>query len=285
MTKKNYLNIKQFPSKYQENVEGDLLTTLGIADRLNAQDILDIAEGRRLAVRIPQFCKPQIAKLGAKRIINDSAEKLGTYQNASIDYLGQPFYDTNASQKDREIYYQTATNNPRGFREIFSPYQCPSDTLRVELDEFWTCGARVLEIGGRKMSSATCRVFRPGGLALPHQDVLEWDAPFEPNAKQFSNQLTALVYLEMPEVGGEVELWDKRYSESDYNKYRLGETYGLDKSLIPEPDFVIKPSVGDLLIWNASKVHAVRETVGGIRITISSFIGYSGRYQPLYLWQ
>jgi 2OG-Fe(II) oxygenase superfamily len=281
----NVFNNKQFPSKYQENTEGDLLTKLRIADRPSAQDILDIAEGRIMAVLISNYCERIIAELAASRIIKDSAKKLRKYDEANIKYRNEPFFDSNNNPQKREKYFQTAFEKAGDFREIFHPYSSPVDKLRLELDEVWDYGANVLRLGGRLMSPAVIRVFRNGGDALPHQDDLGEDAPFELDAQKFNCQLTALTYIKMPKIGGEVKLWDRRFSQAEYNQRRFENSYGLDIKLLPEPDLIIKPSQGDLLIFNASKVHAVNPTLEGERITISSFIGFGGRFMSLGTFQ
>lgn len=278
-------NAKQPPARPQQDLEGDLSPNVRIVARLSSADIIDVAEDRIMAVLVRESYDRAVAELIAHRIANVNVEKLGTYQEAGIKFYGNPFFDSNNDADERERYFKTALQINADIRDLFSPYACPSDTLRSVLDEIWPSGANLLTLDGRKMCSAICRIFDHGGEALPHQDNLSWDAPSSPDAQQFKRVLTALTYLKMSGQGGEVELWNELLGIGDYNDRRLKNTYGLRRDAIGMPELVLKPSPGDMLIFNASKIHAVRAVQSGYRATISSFIGFVGRRQSLKVWQ
>jgi hypothetical protein len=57
--------------------------------------------------------------------------------------------------------------------------------------------------------------------------------------------------------------------------------YGLDRSKIGPPDVVLRPGVGDLIVFDTGRIHAVRRVADGVRITASCFIGVRSRWHPL----
>ena len=54
--------------------------------------------------------------------------------------------------------------------------------------------------------------------------------------------------------------------------------------MLPPPDAVVAPRVGDLILFNSNRIHAVRACRGGPRVTVSCFIGYRGEGRPLGYW-
>lgn len=277
---------RQPSGPFTENSEADLLNRVRYVDRLSSNDIVDIASGQILAVRINGWFEPKVGELVVRRAIEGDIDRINRYQEAGIKFYGfPPFFDSNGNPVQRERYFETAGQHSDVLRDLFQPYACPTDVLRSTLDEIWPGGANLMTLRGRKMSPAVLRVFEDGGDALPHQDDISLDAPDEPEAKMFECTLTALTYLKVAEVGGQVELWNERYGCGEYDDRRLRNTYGLDREFIPEPELVITPRAGEMIIFNASKVHAVRPVSSGVRATISSFIGFSGLLNQLKTWQ
>jgi predicted 2-oxoglutarate/Fe(II)-dependent dioxygenase YbiX len=70
----------------------------------------------------------------------------------------------------------------------------------------------------------------------------------------------------------------------EYKELQLGNTYGLDRAKLPPPDLILHPRTGDLIIFDATRVHAVTKQQVGTRITCSAFIGYRGKEVPLVVY-
>ena len=45
-----------------------------------------------------------------------------------------------------------------------------------------------------------------------------------------------------------------------------------------------QPETGELILFAANRVHAVRAIRSGTRVTVSCFIGFRGRFDQLFLW-
>jgi predicted 2-oxoglutarate/Fe(II)-dependent dioxygenase YbiX len=187
-------------------------------------------------------------------------------------------------EKEREYFAQASTMTET-MRSIASPNLLPVDAARLALDEAWPygCGLFNLDAPGRKCFAGLVRAFSEGGGARPHTDRCDWDMPGSADAQAVECQLACNLYLQKPQ-GGELELWDIHPSKDVYEALRLPDDYGLDRGRLPEPDVVINPKPGDLVCFNASKIHAVRASRGGIRTAQSWFIAFRGSRRPLALF-
>jgi len=87
----------------------------------------------------------------------------------------------------------------------------------------------------------------------------------------------------MPEQGGELLMWHQTLSVAEFDARRQG-AYGIDVASLPPPDVVVTPSVGDLLIFDARRLHAVSAPQGQARLALSFFVGYRGDDEPLTCW-
>lgn len=87
----------------------------------------------------------------------------------------------------------------------------------------------------------------------------------------------------MPNTGGDLLLWHKKLSPTEFDSMR-SDSYGICPDMLGTPDIVVKPKVGQLIIFNSRKMHSVCPGVDTSRISISCFIGYRGQHQPLTYW-
>jgi hypothetical protein len=163
-----------------------------------------------------------------------------------------------------------------------SPDLTPIDQFRLELDELWVPGAHVATLNGRKMFVGIVRHFGEGSEAEAHQDVFAWDAPTSPEA--LAGQLTAIVYLSLPVRGGQLAIWNLSLSHEEYERQRVPNSYGLRRETLPDPDVVLEPEQGELILFNAGLVHAVEKIEVGSRVTWSCFIGFRGANDSLVVW-
>jgi 2OG-Fe(II) oxygenase superfamily len=253
------------------------------ANKVHAQHILDLAEDRLLAVRIPNYSAPDVCKAIATQI--DVDPHLAPYQNAAIDRLGRAFFETvGAGTEQIDAYFSGAIDRMDYIRSIFGAHPSPLDRFCRELDEKWQHGATTLCLTGRKMNVGLFRNFRAGSEAEPHQDDLVTDAPYGGPGVGIVNQIAFNVYLRTSTTGGELELWDTRLSRDEYERRRIPSSYGLNRSLISDPAAVLHPRSGEMILFNSSKIHAVRSIEGESRITITCFVGYRGRDRSLVMW-
>jgi hypothetical protein len=89
----------------------------------------------------------------------------------------------------------------------------------------------------------------------------------------------------VPPHGGHLELWTRHVSAEDYVTHRHPvHTYGILPEAAGDPSVRIMPAVGDLIIFRATRLHAVEKSVGSNRIAQSCFLGYYGDDKPITMW-
>lgn len=250
------------------------------------KDCLDSASLRALvsdeicALRIPEYCTHE-SRERLQRYINNSALEDYQYVGGSqgevkrisfgIKRVGIPFNSTYFSERGsdaREKYYRNAQSGICQLREACSPFLSPIDKLRLELDEIWPLGATLASFEGQKMFAGICRIMEPQ------------DPPFPPSQPHFdalpsqvctlSKQFSANIYIDVPDSGGELELWNVppiagfEVSDVDVDVER--------RTSLPEP-ITISPKARDLILFNTRRPHAIRQFERGIRSSLQCFIG------------
>jgi 2OG-Fe(II) oxygenase superfamily len=170
-----------------------------------------------------------------------------------------------------------ANDHIRTIRDVCCPHIPPIDELRLRLDEEWPLGAHIARFANVRPYVGIARIMsadvkRPREVD-PHLDWLP--TPI----KSLDEQFSGIVYLEVPEIGGELELWD---IDRD-RMMRLIEEHDALRRIDLPPPAIVRPQCGDLVLINTRYPHAVRGFRSGRRIVQTSFIGLGGQ-NPLLLW-
>lgn len=194
-----------------------------------------------------------------------------------VDREGVPFnsiYDKDENDPLVQHYYAAAKRNILRIREYAKPGLTPIDKLRLELDENYAHGAMVASFQNKKMLAGIGRVSH-AEMSHLSEDPPHFDAIPEKFAK-LTGQFAANIYLKVPDKGGELEMWDIQALDP------LAEIPDDWRQVLPEST-CFKPDVGDLVIFNCRKPHAIRSFTGEPRVTMQVFIGHQ-QNQPLKLW-
>lgn len=252
-------------------------------DRLLAEDIEALFLGTAAAVRIDGYYMPSVCERLAS-LLSSSALR-GVYENApEIERVAQAYFECQASEELKERYAANSVAWMQSLRKTCDPILTPIDRVRLEMDEQWPAGAMLHNFGSTKGFAGLSRIFKEGSSAEPHQDVLPWDAPGDQHAEAIVEQLAMNLYLTLAGKGGELCLWERELSKDEYEAYRKPGSYGVLEEHIGPPDHVISPRQGELILFNARRVHSVRRIVEGTRQTWSSFIGRTAVDEPLRFW-
>ncbi|MFI0228073.1 2OG-Fe(II) oxygenase [Streptomyces sp. NPDC017086] len=244
-------------------------------------DIQSVIDGTCLAVHIPQFIPGLVLETVREKLV-EHPDRGGLSQASEFQRIGFAFSEI-SDEASRDRYYAEARDNIQRMRDLFAPYACPSDVLRLLLEEAWGAGAHLLRLDGRKAFIGICRYQDKNVDLNPHTDALERNLPAE-SGHSLKAQLSANIYIDIPESGGELELWGVEPTEDEYARLRGERTWGIDRDKAGPPRTVIKPAPGDLLLLNPRQIHAVRPSGDRPRITLSHFIGFHGEDRPLQLW-
>jgi hypothetical protein len=248
---------------------------------MNLAALLKLIEQEALVLRIPGFIAEEACRSISKGL---KSKGFSDYLNApSVGRIGMSYFETGRKQEIIDHYFSTALENINILREACNPYPCPIDTLRCVLDEVWPAGCNLQTLSGKKMFIGLSRCMQPSIPLLAHHDMFGRHAPGTPEAVSLRSQFGLNVYVDVPEVGGELAMWKEEMSDDAFLE-RRGENYGIPLEMLPAPDFKVKPANGDLIIFNARKIHAVMPGFGADRITLSGFLGYRGRQERLSVW-
>jgi len=240
-------------------------------------------ESRASVLRIPKYYAPAEAEQLASRLV--SHPRRNQYGLApSVGKVGSPYYDAAANEESESHYWHEARQWIQAIRNAFLPGLSPVDRLRLDLDEHTSGGARLLrDRSGRPAFVGLSRVFERAE-AEPHVDRLEWDAPIGRFRRVPIRQIAANVYLAVPEHGGELQIWNNKPTARDYEALRNPASYGLRKELLGAPDVEIRPAPGELILFDAQKIHAVAPSSGKSRVTVAMFLVQFDQDGPFYMY-
>lgn len=251
------------------------------ADALTLEGLHALIHRDTLVLRVPGFIDAEACQAISRGL---KATGYTDYLNApSVGRIGMSYFETARKQEIVDHYFATALANIHVLRDACAPRPCPIDTLRLLLDEVWPAGAGLQTLYGKKMFVGLSRCMKPGIPLLAHHDMFGRHAPNTPEAASLISQFGVNVYVDVPEEGGELAMWMKEISDAEFLELR-GSHYGVPLELMDKPDFKVKPQNGDLILFNARKMHAVLAGDGCDRLTLSGFVGYRGEDERLTVW-
>lgn len=253
----------------------------GWGTSLTSALLKEMFEKKIHAVVVKNFTDSKICNVASQKLMSSQIKE---YTNApGIGRVGISFFETSNNHEMEKAYFDQALKNINDTRKIFHPHPSPMDRLRLILDEIWPAGSNLDTRNRQKMFVGLCRSLENSREILPHEDVLERDDPSNLGQPPLKVQIAANVYLQVPEKGGELELYPTKHTTELYDALRKN-SYGISRDKLPKPMLTIKPETGDLVIFDANHTHSVAKVEGVVRLTISNFIGYRGDDYPLKVW-
>jgi hypothetical protein len=257
-----------------------------IANKLSANIIQELIHDDIVAIVIEGYYPAHLCDLLSHNILHSKdidpythevvEDKVLLQKYFGVDRIGIPFNSTYNITSPAEInnYYGEVNAQTERLRRYCEYYLSPIDKLRLELDELFVPGATVGHFENKKMLAGIVRISKAEKSYLsalePHFDALP------PKYAQLDAQLAANIYVKVPDIGGELEIWDipalSPFTQAP-DQWR---------AQLPAP-IKIKPQLGDLVIFNCRKPHAICAFVGEERITTQMFMGYQLE-KPLLLW-
>ncbi len=281
------------PSITTDDCQQSSVKSITTASRLTLNNLRELFAGKTLAIHISNFY-PQVEaqRLSQQLIDHAQFERYFRAPDIGVRRTGMTFFETNGSTEQLLRYYDEAQPATHALRGACAPLLSPVDKLRLELGDLWLDGVRSENAHGRPMLAGIGRVFENGFELPPHQDILArdlQDATLPPlnDHQSLLRQLSANIYLRPAHQGGQLEIWHLSPSLQEQQAIRDNEFQYegiVDRQNLPDPDVILTPQSGDLVLFDSGHVHAVRACEGGPRVSMSLFIGYRGPNQPLTYW-
>lgn len=155
------------------------------------------------------------------------------------------------------------------FYNIANPVQMIHDFVSAKTEE----NVQTCREGDSSYSSCIFRHFSKGQGSPIHKDNASNDA-IECQVSKLKQQISAVLYLSTPQSGGELVIYDKKWSISD--EYHRKIDFGYENAVIENSNsHKIKPQKGTLVFFNPQQFHAILPVCGNIpRMTLSMFLGY-----------
>lgn len=256
-----------------------------VASELRFDDLADLLAGRILALRIPQYVNRRLADQLCRRLLRHPGfARYLVAPDFGPQRIGMTLFEAENKPELLERYYREALTTSASVRKVCAPMLAPIDRLRLEIEEIWPTGLQIAQFHGKKMLAGIARMFEDNQPLEPHQDVVGRDLPDVAAAQTITAQFTANVYLRLSKAGGEIELWQLQPSQAEAQQLYTGVVDLFDRTKLPPPTAVIRPTHGELTLWLSDRVHAVRASMGGPRVSASCFVGYRNAELPLLMW-
>jgi len=262
----------------------DFVPEIRVAEELRQSDIIDLELGNIVGIRIPDYYDKTLCQEAATKVL--SKPDLEAYDVApDIQKIGKAVFDAASDPNALAEYYERAPGDLKMMRDFFAPHLAPMDKVRLDLQEIWPAGSYLERLHGQTMFCGLVRVFKEGSEGRSHQDMAHWDVPESLAAHTLKTQMAMNIYLSSAEEGGELELWEYGIrNETQYNATKEPGDYGLSRGKIGPSSAKVRPETGDLIIFDAQRIHAVNKIIKGDRVAVSGFIGYRGATEPLTLF-
>ena len=254
-----------------------------LAHELTTESLLRLARREVAAIHVEGFYPRDIAERVAQKAVDHRA--LGHYHKKYTSTVGRvymPHIDTKWDPEQITLYHDAALPSIQDVRSMFFPHISPVDLVRLLLQELWPGGANLLRLRGRTCFVGAFRVFQPTTSEFyPHNDQIDQETD-APEIAGITEQLVANIYLQVPDEGGDLQLWRRDPTPSETET--ILDVEGIDPATIEPPVHVIHPAAGDLIIFSSRMLHAVTPGPGKHRVGMAAFIGCGTPDQPLVYW-
>jgi len=240
-----------------------------------------LADDTIRAIRVPSWrtadeCTRAIEALGA--CIDD------TYaQERSLGKGGVAVYDFEGDEAGADEYFARAKKWNGTPRRLMRPYGFGPDLVAGILSETHPGGVMPEQLRpGSEPCMGIIREFRCGSRAGPHLDRTDWDWPNNAAAATHLALFSFLEYHSVAVLGGELVLYGDRLNRDEWTQARLSTSlYEISREPLSKDPVIIKPERGELIVFDAHRVHEVREILIGVRHTASCFFAWRGPLAPL----
>jgi len=228
----------------------------------------DLISGKTPFILIPNvISKSTCASLSEKIFKNYKTIPGPGMKNKIGTSLGSHIYE-------KSKYFLNSKKSNTYTQNIFSDSHSPLKSMHQIISQ--TFQKQISTASENEMSYSECviRIHNDRDSVHLHRDNCNFEMP-DYTVSKYKNQLSAILYLQSPESGGELTVYDKQWNRYDERSRQPDFGYSFD--LVNGVSYTsISPIVGNLVLLNPNFYHKV-ESVSGHkpRVSVGFFFGES----------
>ena len=183
---------------------------------------------------------------------------------------------------DKANYFSNAQNSNQFIQNLFSHTISPVDKMHQILEHLFQKKISTATEYDMKYSDCVIRIHQNGDSVHIHRDNCNFEMP-EYVVSKYGNQLSAILYLQSPQSGGELTIYDKQWCKDDESQ--RNPDFGYSSDVVDGVEHVtIRPIPGNLVLLNPNYYHKIGSICGPKpRISIGFFFAESSE-NNLYCW-
>ncbi len=167
---------------------------------------------------------------------------------------------------EKSRYFSNSKITNLFIQNLFSEMPSPIKKMHDVISHI--TGKQIFTASENGMSYSDCviRIHKDGDSVHLHRDNSNFEMP-EYNVSQYKNQLSAILYLQSPQSGGDLTLFDKKWSKDD--EYMRAPEFGYQSNIVDgAKKSCIAPVAGTMIILNPKYYHRI-ESVQGTKQRVS----------------
>ncbi len=183
---------------------------------------------------------------------------------------------------DKANYFSNAQNSNQLVQNLFSHTISPIDKMHQILENLFQKKISTATEYDMKYSDCVIRIHKNGDSVHVHRDNCNFEMP-EYLVSGYRNQLSAILYLQSPQSGGELTIYDKQWCKNDESQ--RNPDFGYSSDVVDGVEYLtIRPIPGNLVLLNPNFYHKIGSVCGPKpRISIGFFFAESSE-NNLYCW-
>ena len=179
---------------------------------------------------------------------------------------------------EKSKYFLNSQKSNTFIKNIFSDVCSPLKPMRQIISQ--TFHKQISTASENKMSYSDCviRIHDEGDSVHLHRDNCNFEMP-DYTVSKYKNQLSAILYLQSPEHGGELTVYQKQWNRYDERSRQPDFGYSFD--LVNGTSYTsISPTAGSMVLLNPNFYHKVESVHGNSsRVSIGFFFAESSKYK------
>ena len=183
---------------------------------------------------------------------------------------------------DKANYFSNAQKSNQLIQKLFSNSISPIDKIHQILEQIFQKKISTATEDYMNYSECVIRIHKNGDSVHVHRDNCNFEMP-EYVVSKYQNQLSAILYLQSPQNGGELKIYDKQWCKDDESQRH--PDFGYSTNVVDGVDYTtIFPVVGNLVLLNPNFYHKIESVFGTKhRISMGFFFAQSSE-NNLFCW-